>query len=44
MPARGNDLVRYLGQALLALRDNDSLSQVLAGQELHKRESTKCGP
>lgn len=44
MPARGNDLVRYLGQALLALRDSDSLSQVLAGQQLHKRESTKCGP
>ena len=43
-PTRGNDLVRRLGQALLALRDSDSLSQVLAGQELHKRESTKCGP
>ena len=43
-PARGNDLVRYLGQALLALRDSDSVSRVLAGQDLHKRESTKCGP
>lgn len=44
VPARGNDLVRYLGQALLALRDSDSVSRVLAGQDLHKRESTKCGP
>ena len=43
-PMRGNELVRHLGEALLALREGESPSQVLAGQRLDKRESTKCGP
>ena len=44
-PPRGSELVKYhLGPALMALREGESPSKVLAGQELGKREATQCGP